>query len=139
MMIPSPALSQEGGRTAQNKQDGDWPTVETKYALAVREVVSNRTTNFHVRNYGGHFRETKWPLPLWHERKNEEEPTMIEVPIWQKANLTVEEAAAYSGVGKGKLRAISDDESCDFVLWIGTKRLIKRKKLDEYLEKAFSI
>lgn len=72
-------------------------------------------------------------------KENEEEPTMIEVPIWQKANLTVEEAAAYSGVGKGKLRAISDDESCDFVLWIGTKRLIKRKKLDEYLEKAFSI
>lgn len=64
---------------------------------------------------------------------------MKEVPIWEKANLTLEEAAAYSGVGINKLRTISDGESCQFVLWIGRKRLIKRKKLDEYLEKAYSI
>jgi len=62
-----------------------------------------------------------------------------EVPIWEKANLTLEEAAAYSGVGINKLRKISDSESCPFVLWIGSKRLLKRKKLDEYLERAFSI
>jgi len=62
-----------------------------------------------------------------------------EVPIWEKANLTLEEAAAYSGVGINKLRKISDSESCPFVLWIGSKRLLKRKKLDEYLERAYSI
>ncbi len=62
-----------------------------------------------------------------------------EVPIWEKANLTLEEAAAYSGVGINKLRTISDSESCPFVLWIGSKRLLKRKKLDEYLERAYSI
>ena len=62
-----------------------------------------------------------------------------EVPIWEKSNLTLEEAAAYSGVGINKLRSISDKESCPFVLWIGTKRLLKRKKLDEYLERAYSI
>ena len=62
-----------------------------------------------------------------------------EVPIWEKSNLTLEEAAAYSCVGINKLRAISDKESCPFVLWNGTKRLLKRKKLDEYLERAYSI
>lgn len=62
-----------------------------------------------------------------------------EVPIWEKSNLTLEEAAAYSGVGINKLRKLSDSESCPFVLWIGTKRLLKRKKLDEYLERMFSI
>ena len=61
------------------------------------------------------------------------------VPIWLRTNLTVEEAAAYTGVGECKLRELSDAEDCDFVLWVGTKRLLKRKKLDEYLEKAFSI
>lgn len=61
------------------------------------------------------------------------------VPLWEKANLTLEEAAAYSGVGINKLREISDDPGCRFVLWIGTKRLLKRKKLDEYLESTFSI
>lgn len=62
-----------------------------------------------------------------------------EVPIWEKANLTLAEAAAYSGIGINKLRRMSDDEHCSFVLWIGTKRLIKRRKLDEYVENAYSI
>ena len=61
------------------------------------------------------------------------------VPIWEKANLTLEKAAAYSGIGINKLRKLSDDENCPFVLWIGSKRLIKRKKLDEYTEKAYSL
>lgn len=62
-----------------------------------------------------------------------------EVPIWEKSNLTLEEAAAYSGIGIHKLRQLSDKEDCEFVLWVGTKRLIKRKKLDEYIERAYSI
>ena len=61
------------------------------------------------------------------------------VPILEKANLTLEEAAAYSGIGINKLRKLSDDENCPFVLWIGSKRLIKRRKLDEYTEKAYSL
>lgn len=65
--------------------------------------------------------------------------TKADVPIWEKANLTLEEAAAYSGIGTGKLRQITDDESCKFVLWNGSKRLIKRKLLDEYLEGSYSI
>ena len=56
---------------------------------------------------------------------------MIEIPVWEKSNLTLEEAAAYSGIGINKLRKMSDSESCPFVLWIGSKRLIKRRKLDE--------
>lgn len=62
-----------------------------------------------------------------------------EIPIWHKSNLTVEEAAAYSGIGVHKLRELSDDEHCDLVLWNGTKRLFKRQKLDEYLNRMYSI
>ena len=61
------------------------------------------------------------------------------VPIWHKTNLTVEEAEAYSGVGRNKIRSLSDSENCTFVLWNGTKRLIKRKQFDKYLEAMFSI
>ena len=61
-----------------------------------------------------------------------------EVPVWEKSNLTLEEAAAYSGIGIHKLRELSDKEDCEFVLWIGTKRLLKRRKLDEYIERAYS-
>ena len=64
---------------------------------------------------------------------------MKEVPIWEKSNLTLEEAAAYSGIGINKLRQMTDDENCEFVLWIGNKRLIKRRKLDEKIEKKYSV
>ena len=64
---------------------------------------------------------------------------MKEVPIWQKTNLTLEEAAAYSGIGINKLREITNDQHCKMVLWVGSKRLLKRKLLDEFLEKAYSI
>lgn len=63
----------------------------------------------------------------------------IEVPIWEKANLTLTEAAAYFGIGMNKLRAMSDIENCKFVLWCGSKRLIKRKVLEEYLANEYSI
>ena len=62
-----------------------------------------------------------------------------EVPIYEKSNLTLEEAAAYSGIGINKLRTLTDDNDCKFVLWNGSKRLIKRRKLDEFTDRAFSI
>ena len=65
--------------------------------------------------------------------------TKFDVPIWHKTNLTVEEAAAYSGIGSQKLREMSDSEYCPFVLWNGAKRLIKREKLDKYLADVFDI
>ena len=64
---------------------------------------------------------------------------MKEVPIWEKSNLTLEEAAAYSGIGKNKLRELSDEKDCLFVLWNGNKRLIKRKELDKFTAESFSI
>ena len=62
-----------------------------------------------------------------------------EVPVWEKATLTLEEAAAYSNVGVNRLREISDAENCTFVLWVGKKRLIKRKLFEAFLEKSYSI
>ena len=64
---------------------------------------------------------------------------MKEVPIWEKSNLTLEEAAAYSGIGIGKIREISNDEKCRFVLWVGNKRLIKRRLFDQYIESCYSV
>ena len=64
---------------------------------------------------------------------------MKEVPIWEKSNLTLDEAAAYSGIGKNKLRELSDERGCPFVLWNGNKRLIKRRELDKYTDEAYSI
>ncbi len=61
------------------------------------------------------------------------------IPIWEKRNLTLEEASEYFGIGISKIRELSNQENCDFVLWIGTKRLIKRIKFEQYLDAAKSI
>ena len=29
--------------------------------------------------------------------------------------------------------------NCEFILWVGRKRLFKRRKLDEFIERSFSI
>ncbi len=60
-------------------------------------------------------------------------------PLWEKSNLTVEEAASYFNIGVNKIRDMTNDSRCPFVLWNGNKRLIKRKALEKYLETAYSI
>ena len=64
---------------------------------------------------------------------------MKEVPIWEKSNLTLEEAAAYSGIGINKLRDLTSEQNCRFVLWVGNKWLIKRRLFDQYIEQEYSI
>lgn len=61
------------------------------------------------------------------------------VPLWERSLLTVEEAASYSGIGRDKIKDISNDDRCPFVLWVGTKRMIKRRQFDAYIDKMFSI
>ena len=34
------------------------------------------------------------------------------VPLWERMNLTLEEAAAYTGIGTDKLRELSNREMC---------------------------
>ena len=61
------------------------------------------------------------------------------LPLWEKPFLTLSEAAAYTNVGMHKLCELADDEDCDFIMWVGRKRIFKRERLEEYLMKAYSI
>ena len=61
------------------------------------------------------------------------------VPISEKCLLTLDEAVQYTGLGNQKLRDISNGDDCNFVLWNGSKRMLKRARLEEYLNKAYSI
>ena len=62
-----------------------------------------------------------------------------ETPIWEKKCLTIEEAAAYSGVGRTKIRELTDQTKCPFVIWMDGKRFIIREHLDKYLNKQYKI
>ena len=63
-----------------------------------------------------------------------------ECPLWEKDLLTIDEASNLFGIGTSKLRAMTSEDDCDFVVWVGTrKRLIKRKRFGEFLETQYSI
>lgn len=59
-----------------------------------------------------------------------------DIPIWEKINLTIEEAAVYSNIGINRIDKMTRQTNCPFVLYIGRKKLIKRKEFEKYLEKA---
>lgn len=63
----------------------------------------------------------------------------LHVPIWEKSYLTIPETAAYSNIGEHKLRELTNDENCPFVLWVGNKRLIKRLEFEKYVNQLYSI
>lgn len=60
-------------------------------------------------------------------------------PLWEKTMLTVDEAAELTNIGTNKIRSLTSGENCPFVLWNGTKRLIKREPFIKYLLESYSI
>lgn len=63
---------------------------------------------------------------------------MKEVPIKDKLNLTIEEAA-YSNIGVNKLGELTKQPKCPFVIYIGRKRLIKRREFEKFIESQIEI
>ena len=61
------------------------------------------------------------------------------VPIYKKVTLTIKEAAEYSNIGINKIDAMLRKPNCPFVLFVGTKRLVKRKQFEEYIERSLTI
>lgn len=51
------------------------------------------------------------------------------VPIHLKMNLTIKEAAEYSNIGVNKIDSMLRSPNCPFVLFVETKKLVKRKSL----------
>ena len=47
----------------------------------------------------------------------------VNIPVWEKANLNLEEAAAYYNIGINKLRELTKAEECEkCVRWVGNRR-----------------
>jgi len=56
-----------------------------------------------------------------------------------KKLLSVEEAADLFGIGRGKIRELSNSDRCPSVLWVGGHRRIKREAFEAYLRDQYSI
>ncbi|WP_316519642.1 excisionase [Neglectibacter sp. CSJ-5] len=55
------------------------------------------------------------------------------VPIHLKMTLTIKEAAEYSNIGINKIDALMKQPNCSFVLFVGTRKLVKRREFEEYI------
>lgn len=63
----------------------------------------------------------------------------IQVPIHLKLTLTIKEAAEYSNIGINKIDSMLKEPNCPFVLYVGTRKLVKRREFEEYIRRELSI
>lgn len=61
------------------------------------------------------------------------------VPIHLKLTLTIKEAAEYSNIGINKIDSLLRQPNCPFVLFIGTRKLVKRKEFEQYISNKLVI
>ena len=61
------------------------------------------------------------------------------VPIHLKMTLTIKEAAAYSNTGINKIESMLRTPNCPFVLFVGTKKLVKRREFEEFISEKLVI
>ena len=64
---------------------------------------------------------------------NQEQQAML-LPIDRKMLLSIREAAEYSNIGINKIDELLKQPNCPFVLFVGTKKLVKRKAFEAYIE-----
>ena len=60
------------------------------------------------------------------------------LPIDRKMLLSIREAAEYSN-GINKIDEMLKQPNCPFVLYVGTKKLVKRKAFEEFIEGRVAI
>ena len=61
------------------------------------------------------------------------------VPIHLKVTLTIREAAEYSNIGINKIDSLLRTPNCPFVLYAGTKKLVKRKEFEQFISQKLII
>ena len=61
------------------------------------------------------------------------------LPIDRKMLLSIREAAEYSNIGINKIDELLKQPNCPFVLYVGTKKLVKRRAFEEFIEGRVAI
>ena len=61
------------------------------------------------------------------------------LPIDRKMLLSIREAAENSNIGINKIDEMLKQPNCPFVLYVGTKKLVKRKAFEEFIEGRVAI
>ena len=70
---------------------------------------------------------------------NTENTNVSSIPIPQKMLLSIREAAEYSNIGINKIDSMLRSPNCPFVLFVGTKKLVKRKEFEHFISQQLII
>ena len=65
--------------------------------------------------------------------------SISKVPIHLKMTLTASAAADYSNSGITTIAGMLRSPNCPFVLFVGSKKLVKRKEFEQYISQALVI
>ena len=70
---------------------------------------------------------------------NKEIQQDMRLSIDRKMLLSIREAAVYSNIGINKIDEMLKQPNCPFVLFVGTKKLVKRKAFEAYIDGQVAI
>ena len=70
---------------------------------------------------------------------NTDNTNVSHVPIHLKMLLSIREAAEYSNIGINKIDSMLRTPNCPFVLYVGTKKLVKRKEFEQFISQRLVI
>ena len=84
------------------------------------------------------------PKPKTYERgvrlrMNKDIQQDMHLPIDRKKLLSIREAAEYSNIGINKIDKMLKQPNCPFVLFVGSKKLVKRKVFEAYIDGKVAI
>ena len=63
----------------------------------------------------------------------------VSIPLNLKLTMTVKESAEYSNIGINRIDRMLRNPNCPFVLYVGTKKLVKRKEFEQFISNKLTI
>ena len=63
----------------------------------------------------------------------------MKLPYNQRLCISIEEAAEYSNIGQNRISEMLRMPRCPFVLYVGKKKLVKRKEFERFIEDSIEL
>ena len=105
-----------------------------------RRLIQNKMAQLGTRNMGAYLRKMAIDgYIIKVDDTQQMENSINQVPIHLKMTLTAKEPAAYSNIGINKIDSMLRSPNCPFVLFVGSKKLVKRKEFEQYISQALVI
>ena len=105
-----------------------------------RRLIQSKMTQLGTKNMGAYLRKMAIDgYIIKVDDTQQMENSINQVPIHLKMTLTAKEAAEYSNIGINKIDSMLRSPNCPFVLFVGSKKMVKRKEFEQYISQALVI